>query len=122
MRDSVKYCCFLLEAEVTDSALLALSKEILLNKVNGILYLARKRKETCGSAVIRLSMPVTFYDQTGVCMYAEHIFCFYYAQQSQSRLRLLIQPLFGQTDFAFGSVYVRFGQFGSVSAVLFRFG
>lgn len=33
MRDSVKYCCFLLEAEVTDSALLALSKEILADKV-----------------------------------------------------------------------------------------
>ena len=33
VRDSVKYCCFLLQAEVTDSALLALSKEILLNKV-----------------------------------------------------------------------------------------
>lgn len=38
VRDSVKYCCFLLEAEVTDSALLALSKEILLNKVTGIQY------------------------------------------------------------------------------------
>lgn len=33
MRDSVKYCCFLLDAEVTDSALLALSKEILSDKV-----------------------------------------------------------------------------------------
>lgn len=33
VRDSVKYCCFLLEAEVTDSALLALSKEILSDKV-----------------------------------------------------------------------------------------
>lgn len=33
VRDSVKYCCFLLEAEVTDSALLALSKEILSGKV-----------------------------------------------------------------------------------------
>ncbi|CAM9149523.1 unnamed protein product, partial [Scytosiphon promiscuus] len=32
VRDSVKYCCFLLEAEVTDSALLALSKEILSDK------------------------------------------------------------------------------------------
>ncbi|CAM9739893.1 unnamed protein product, partial [Pylaiella littoralis] len=32
VRDSVKYCCFLLEAEVTDSALLALSKEILSGK------------------------------------------------------------------------------------------
>ena len=41
VRDSVKYCCFLLEAEVTDSALLALSKEILLNKVNDIWCLAR---------------------------------------------------------------------------------
>ena len=38
VRDSVKYCRFLLEAEVTDSALLALSKEILLNKVTGIQY------------------------------------------------------------------------------------
>ncbi|CAN0577672.1 unnamed protein product, partial [Ectocarpus sp. 12 AP-2014] len=32
VRDSVKYCCFLLDAEVTDSALLALSKEILSDK------------------------------------------------------------------------------------------
>lgn len=35
VRDSVKYCCFLLDAEVTDSALLALSKEILFDKVRG---------------------------------------------------------------------------------------
>lgn len=36
VRDSVKYCCFLLEAEVTDSALLALSKEILSDKVRAL--------------------------------------------------------------------------------------
>ena len=32
MWDSIKYCSFLLEAEVTDSALFSLSKEILNDK------------------------------------------------------------------------------------------
>lgn len=40
VRDSVKYCCFLLEAEVTDSALLALSKEILTEKVQRVSNLS----------------------------------------------------------------------------------